>query len=274
MADTNLVVKEPDQLALIGPADRALREAQDIVVDSPEMYEICATNLAQVKGFIKKSEEERTALVSPLNAVITRLNNLFRGPRETYEETERVYKRKMLGFQEDQERKRQEEAARIRRIEEERQAQERRRIEEQRRADEERARLETQRLETERQAALEAGDTVKAAKIDAKIEMVAEVVEIKNEAAQDLTSLVSAAPVAQGVPEVPKVKGVSTKTVWKTRITNKAEAQKFCADNPMFANLFVFDDKAANKLAGALKENMVIPGLEVFEEKIISSRAA
>ena len=57
-------------------------------------------------------------------------------------------------------------------------------------------------------------------------------------------------------------------------MTNKAEAQKFCADNPMFKELFVFDEKAANKLAGALKYDLQIPGVEIYEEQVLSSRAA
>lgn len=273
MSET-VTVATPDSAAITGAAERSLNNANSMVIDSPEMYQVAADDLSAVKRKQKELEEQRTGIVKPLNEAVKRVNDLFRSPMEFLTKAEGVLKIRMLTYQNEQERKRQEEAARIRREQEERAAQERRRIEEQRRADEERARIETERLEQEKATALAAGDTVKASKIEAKIETVTEVVEIKNDTAQDLTALVSVSPVAQSVAEVPKVKGVSTRTVFKTRLTNRAEAQKFCADNAMFQELFVYDEKAANKLAAALKGNMPIPGIEVYEDQIISSRAA
>ena len=158
----NLSVSPPDQDALNRSAQAFLVTAKHIVIDSHEMYQVAADELAAIKGKVKGLEEQRTKLVAPLNQVVKDINAMFKPPMDFLTQAESTIKRSMLTYQEDVDRRRREEEARARAAAEAEAARERARIEQERAATAEKARLEQERLEQERQAALAAGDTVKA----------------------------------------------------------------------------------------------------------------
>lgn len=271
MSET-VTVATPDSAALTGSAQRKFEAANSLVIDSPAMYQIAADDLAAVKRHMKDLDEQRTSLVAPLNAVVTRINTMFKGPREFLEGAERSLKTRMLDYQTAEERKRREEEARARAEAGKKAAELRARIGAQLRADEERARIETERLEAERQAALADGNTVAAAKLESKLEKVAEVSAIKQDAAAEQIALVQAAPVAVAVET--KVSGISTRTNWKATVTDMATFLSCVSANPQYLNLVKVDEKALNQMAKALKSNLNIPGVKVEEERILASRAA
>ncbi len=269
-----VAVAVPDGGALAGSAQRTLDGANSMVIDSHEMYQIAGDDLAGIKRRQKELEEQRTGIVKPLNEAVKRINDLFRAPMEFLTQAEGILKRRMLNYTDEQDRLRRAEEARLRAEAEERAAAERRRIETQRRADEERARIETERLAKERTAALDAGDTVKAAKIEARSEGVQESQEIKQDAAVEQISLVASAPVVPIMTSVPTVKGVSSRGIWKAEVTDKLALVKFVAANPQYIDLIDPAPKELGAIAKALKDNARIDGVRIFEEKVLSSRSA
>lgn len=268
-----VTVATPDSAALATTAQRALDNARSMVIDSDAMYQCAAEDLSGIKKKYKDLDEQRTGIVRPLNDAVRRVNELFREPLDFLTQAESTIKRAMLTYQDEQEKKRRQEEARLRAEAEKKAAEERARIEAQRKADEERARLETARLEEERQAAIAKGDTVAAAKTEAKIERVAEVAEIKDASAEQQAAAVYIAPVVPTFA-APTVKGVATKGTWKGEVTDKLALVKFVAANPQFLNLLDPATKEINAIAKALKANANIDGVRVFEEKSIASRAA
>lgn len=272
MSET-VTVATPDSVAITTTAQRALDSARSMVIDSDAMYQCAAEDLAAVKKRAKDLEEQRTGIVKPLNEAVKRINDLFRAPLDFLTQAESTIKRSMLTYQDEQEKKRRQEEARLRAEAEKKAAEERARIEAQRKADEERARLETEKLEAERQAALTKGDTVAAAKIEAKVEKVAEVAEIKAASSEQQAAAVFVAPVAATIV-APTVKGVATKSVWKAEVENKLLLVQFVAANPQFLNLLDPATKELNAIAKALKSNANIGGVRIYEDKSLASRAA
>ena len=268
----NLSVSPPDQDALNRSAQAFLVTAKHIVIDSHEMYQVAADELAAIKGKVKGLEEQRTKLVAPLNQVVKDINAMFKPPMDFLTQAESTIKRSMLTYQEDVDRRRREEEARARAAAEA--ARERARIEQERAATAEKARLEQERLEQERQAALAAGDTVKAAKIEAKAEGAQEVAEARMAGLDGAAATVVAAPVVATVQDIPKVSGVSTRAQWVAEIDNFPAFLAHVAANPQFHNLVKVDEKALGQLAKALKQNLAIPGVKVSEKSILASRAA
>ncbi len=268
-----VIIATPEGAHLTRSAQGYLDNANSIVIDSHEMYQIVAEDLASIKRRQKDLEEQRTGIVKPLNEAVKRVNDLFRSPMEFLTQAEATLKSKMLGYTQEQERLRRVEEVRLRAEAEKRAAEERTRLEAQRRADEERARIEREKLEREHAAALEAGDTVKASKIEARVEGVQENLDIKNDAAAQQVSLVASAPVTQ-LAATPAVKGVSSRGVWKAEVTNKLALVKFVAANPQYLNLLEPATKELGAIAKALKENALIDGVRIYEEKVLSSRSA
>lgn len=272
MSET-VTVATPDSVALTTAAQRSLDSARAMVIDSDAMYQCAAEDLAAIKKRAKDLEEQRTGIVKPLNEAVKRINDLFRAPLDFLAQAESAIKRGMLTHQDEQEKKRRQEEARLRAEAEKKAAEERARIEAQRKADEERARLETEKLEAERQASLAKGDTVAAAKTEAKIERVAEVAEIKAASTEEQSAAVYVAPVVSSI-SAPTVKGVATKGTWKGEVDDKLAMVKFIAEHPQFLHLLDPAQKEINAIAKALKLNHGIAGLRVWEEKTIASRAA
>lgn len=272
MSET-ITVATPDSAALTSNAQRALDSARTMIIDSDAMYQCAADDLAAIKKKAKDLEEQRTGIVKPLNESVKKINDLFRAPLDFLAQAESTIKRAMISYQDEQEKKRKQEEARLRAEAEKKAAEERARIEAQRKADEERARIEAERLERERQEALAKGDTVAAAKIEAKAEKAAEVADIKAAASEQQAAAVFVAPVAATIAP-PSAKGVSIKGVWKAEVTDKLALVKFVAANPQFLNLLDPATKEINAIAKALKDNARIDGVKIYEDKSLASRAA
>lgn len=274
MPEINLAVLAPDQTALNASAQAFLATANDLVIDSYEMYQVAANELAANKGKAKGLEEQRTKLVAPLNQVVKDINAMFKPPLEFLAQAEGIIKRSMLTYQETEERKRREAEARARAEAEAEAAKERARIEAEAAAARERAAAEQARLEQERQKALAAGNTAQAAKIEAKAAGAAEAADAKQEALAGIAANVQAAPVVLPSSEPPRAKGISTRSKWRAELRDKHALVRFIADNPQYLNLLDFNQSAANQMATALKENLCVAGLTVIEDKLMAARAA
>jgi hypothetical protein len=69
---------------------------------------------------------------------------------------------------------------------------------------------------------------------------------------------------------VPKVTGVSYRTTYAARVTDKAALVKFCAAHPAYLNCVAPDMTALNALARSMKTNMQIPGVTVDETRSVA----
>lgn len=229
----SIQVKKPDQ-RLLSSAEQLLAVAQSYRIDSPEVYEAAAADLQEIKGKLKALEEKRVAITKPLNRAIKAVNDLFRKPKELLEQAEALIKRAMSAYDQEQERKRREEQARL----------------------EEEARKERERLEAKAREAEEKGQIEKA--------------EALRESANAVV-----APIVSPATEAPKVTGIATRGLWKARVTDKAAlVRHIVAERPDLLSLIEIDASALNAMARAQKSALSLPGVEVYEHKIIAAQAS
>jgi hypothetical protein len=118
--------------------------ANSITIDSPLMYSEAAEELKAIKAKSKTLEDRRKAITTPLDAAKKSVMDLFRAPLAALEEAERIFKRKMITFDDEQRRRAAEEA----------------------RQREEAALRERQRLEREAEEARASGDEATAAVLE------------------------------------------------------------------------------------------------------------
>lgn len=304
-----LTINAPEAGALNKSAETFLVVAQSITIDSPEMYQTAASELMQIKRKAHDLEAQRVDLVTPLNATVRKINDLFRAPMDFLARAEQTIKNAMIAYDQEQERlaaeerrKAEEAAARERaRLQAEAAAVEaRRQAEEARLRDEaaaaeraaQHARNEAERIRVAAEEAARAGDKARAAELEAqaknqtreaqaaditaaraesKAESKAE--EFRADELREQAATVQAAPVVM-VSAAPKVSGISGKTKWKGEVTNKLKLIQFVAANPQFIGLLDANESAINKMASALKSAMIVDGVRVYEERQIAARAA
>lgn len=139
--------------------------ANSITIDSPLMYQEAAEELKSIKAKSKTLEDRRKAITAPLDAAKKSVMDLFRAPLAALEEAERIFKRKMITFDDEQRRKAAEEA----------------------RQREAAARRERERLEREAEEARASGDEATAAVLEQTRDVVT------------AAPTTVAAPVAQGI---------------------------------------------------------------------------
>lgn len=238
-------VNQPNEAVLIQGAESALSIAQSIEIDSPEMYQLGADELAAIKGKAKQLDEQRKELVQPLNETVKKINALFKRPLEILENAEGMIKRAMLGYN-DKQRKIQAEA--------ERKARELAEAE-RRRQQEEAAR----QAEEARQAA-EAGDVQKAAELQQQSEETAAVAEMIT------------APVIH--MEKPKAAGINTRKTYKARVVDFKALLQGIIDGKAPEAVIEINEGVLNSQARSLKDSMKYPGVEVYTEEGIAARSA
>nr|WP_297502587.1 hypothetical protein [Ferrovum sp.] len=266
-------INAPSGTQLTETAQRFLASANSLIIDSNEMYQAAADDLASVKKRKNDLEEQRTGIVKPLNEAVKKVNDLFRAPMEFLTQAEAVLKHRMIGYTTEQDRLKRIEEAKLRAEAEKRANEERTRLEAQRRADEERSRIEREKLEAAKTEALEAGNAVQAAKIEARVEGLAEELAIKADSIAEQVSMVSTAPVVPAF-STPTIKGVSARGIWKAEVTNKLALVQFVAANPQYLNLLEPATKELGSIAKALKDQARIDGVHIFIEMSLASRSA
>lgn len=241
---------------LLQEATRALSEASAYVIDSPDMYELAAGELMQVKKRAKAINELRLSLTRPIDEAKKRIMDLFTPAIERYTQAERTIKDAMLVYDNEQERirKQKEAEARKAREEQERQA---------------------------REAARAAEEAARAARIAAQEEKNAEAKKAAEEAARQAEQAAAqkaaeqqaivAAPVLVADTK-PKVKGVSRRSTYSAEIVDMLALVKAVAEGKQPIELLQPDMKVINGMARSLKHALDIPGVKVVENKDITSR--
>ena len=125
MSDLQVIIPQPDGAALSGAAVAVLEAAKQIVIKSPDMYQMAANELQSIKRRTKELDDQRKKITKPLDDAKKSTMDLFRAPLEFLTQAEEVVKRAMLAYQQEQERIRLDEITRLQAIENTRIAEER-----------------------------------------------------------------------------------------------------------------------------------------------------
>lgn len=248
-------------------AQDALSSAKAYVIDSPEMYQLAADELQQIKTLQKNVESQRTNITGPMNTALKAVNALFKAPAEWLDQAESVLKRAMLTYQQEEQRKQREEQQRREREA----AAERARVEEAAAAERVKAEQEAQALRQRAEQAQQTGDVEAAARLSTQAEAREEQGAMVVQELVQTKELISAPVVEKAIP---KVSGLSTRKVWKVEITDKLAFVKYIAEHPEYLELVEPNTPAVNKLGLALKKACPIAGIRVFEDEQLASRAA
>lgn len=249
----------PDSAALTGRAQQALAFIQEFQIESQETYGLAADELKAIKQRANQLEEQRTGITKPINTALKAINDLFRGPATLLEQAERMLKGKMLAWDQEQQRI----AAEARRKAEEAAAAERRRLEEeaaarQREAEEQARAAAAAAAAGDQQAA----ELAKAAAQRAQAEA--------NASATTAQMVVAPVPVV----ERPKAAGISTSKRLDFEVVDLHALVKHIADHPELLNLVQADSVRLRAYVKGVGLACALPGVRVFEDSVISARAA
>lgn len=231
-------LNSPEIQSLKQRAGSALAEADVLIIDSNEMYEIAAEHTKVIKLLAKTVEDQRKAFTKPLDESKKAAMDFFRPFSDACDKAESVLKRKMVDYDIAQKRKRMEEEQKALR------------------AAEAKKRKEEERLISEAATAAETGDD------ETYQTLVAE------------AASVSATPtVAVAVyVEQPKTKGVSIKDNWVHEITDFAALVRAAAERPELIPLLQPNESAIRQMGKALKDAANVPGVRFFNDPIASVR--
>lgn len=249
----------PDSVKLTTTAQSALAFIEGMVIDSAETYGFAADELKSIKARATAIEKQRTGITGPINTALKSINDLFRGPGDLLAQAERIVKGKMVAWDQEQER-----LARI----------ERERAEAiaaaQRRALEAQAAAAQAEAEMQAKAAAEAaaaGNAQAAALAQAE----ADRAQSASAEAALTAQLVVAAP---AVVPIEKTKGISTSKKTDFEVVDLLALVKHIAAHPELINLVVADSVKLRAYVKGLGLACQLPGVRVFEERVLSARAA
>lgn len=249
----------PDSIALTNRAQAALTFIQSFEIANGEDYGLAAEELQAIKGRSKKLEEQRTSITGPINAALKAVNDLFRGPAQLLAQGEQLLKSKLLAYDQEQQRI----AAEQRRAAEEAAAAERKR-------------LEAEAAECQREAEKQAAAAAKAqAEGDAQAAVFAQAsmarAQAEAQAATSTALMVTAAPPAAAPG---KAKGLSTSTKVDYEVVNLLALVQHVAAHPELINLLTADSVKLRAYVKGVGISCQLPGVRVFEERVMSARAA
>lgn len=209
--------------------------AQSLTIKSQEDSVSAQSFLKEIKAKTKAANDRIEPSVKAAHSAWKKIKDLQNSIIEPLERAEKLIKQKVVAWESEQERKRQDEIRKAQAL-----------------ADE-KARKEREKLEEKARIAAEQGKVEKA---EALLEKSQEVV---------------AAPVFTP-PTMPKQEGMSFRSNWKAEVTDKLALMKYAVET---GNLpfFEVNQSVVNNLAKATKGSMAIPGIKFVEEKVMSVRA-
>lgn len=269
----------PDVQDQLTASSGLLAKVKGYLIRSNDDAQAVNADLLAIKTAARNLDGVRKSIVKPLDEARTNAQAFFLPALDALKAAEDHCKHLLLGWQEkldaerrEAQRKAEEEARRLRQKQEAEAAAARAKAEEQaremrRKAEE--AEAARQRAVAEGNAKAAAEAAARAAKEQERAAAVVEAAEAKIAHAEQVAPVIMAAPIA-----APEIKGFSSRTVWRARVTDKTVLIRAAADRPDIAALLLVDEKAANRLAGALKAALAVPGLEAYEEKLATSRIA
>jgi membrane protein involved in colicin uptake len=253
MSNEQVQYEKPDSRVMLAAASQSFEIANDIVVDTPAMYELAADQLGEIKAAIKSFTERRLGITRKLDDLKKDVTSLFTPALTKLEEAKSLIETRMLQYNDKQRKLQQEEQRRLDAIA----AEEKRRLEEEAR----KVREEAERL-------------AKAAKTKAQKEAAQTAQLEAAEAAEALQQTAAVVVAATSAVQAPKAVGTSTRVQWKGRCDNKLEAIRFVAEHPEYQDLFDINTTTLNALARSQKANMKVGGCVAFEDRGITTRVS
>ena len=210
-------------------ADALLAKYQGFKVTTDDGWTQAGEEQKQLREQLKSAEEQRDSWVRPLNLQVKRVNDLFRRPKEVLEQVINILSRARLTY----EAKKQAEADRIRREQEET-------------ARREQARLD--KLAEEKAKRAEAkGDVEKAEEIRQTVPQVP-------------------LPIPSVAPVLLKVAGIAKQQYWFAEVTDLPALITAVAAGEVPMEAVLGNDAWLKKTASALKTAMKYPGVRVWDE--------
>lgn len=250
----------PDATALTGRAQQAIAFATSFVITCQDDYVMAAEELQAIKTRQKALEEQRTGISGPLHKAMTAVNALFKGPADLLAEGERIWKGKLLGWQQEQERI----AAEARRVAEAKAAAERKRLEDEAREQERIARAAAEQA----QAAAAAGDHTTA-------ELATANAQRAQAAAQTAVAEAQITTAAPPVVAPPKASGVSTSTTLDFEVVSLLDlARHIVEKQPELIGLLAADTTRLRAYVKGVGMACALGGVRVFPKQNISVRTA
>lgn len=249
----------PDSAGLANKAQQALSFVQAFQIDSTETYGFAADELRAIKVRANKLEDQRTAITGPINKALKAVNDLFRAPAEFLAQGERVLKGKMLAWDQEQER-----LARIEREKAEAIA-----AAERKRLEDEAAARQAEALAAQQAAAKAAAEGNEQAAAIAQA--AADRAHSESQEAAITAQLVIAAPAAVAPA---KVAGISTSKKVDFEVVDLLALVKHIAAHPELINLLNADSVKLRAYVKGLGMAAALPGVRVFEDRVLSARAA
>jgi hypothetical protein len=239
--------------------------AQVFTVFNAEAYALGWEYLKGIKALRVRAEQTFRPIIEKAHAAHKEACAQLKKIDQPLEQAERAIKGKLVAYEEEQERLRLAEQARL-------QAEE-----DARRAEQERLLLaQAARLRDEEQA-----------RIDAEIEAQIEQAEAQGATPAEIESMIERAPVAhvpvvelpppappvQVLPAVARPSGGTVAKRWDCEVVDKQALIAACAKDPRFSNLLEVDLAAARKLAQALGPMFSVPGLRAYQKQVVGVRS-
>lgn len=246
-------------------AEQSYSIALAITVDSPEMLDIAGEEL---RGFVtrrKQMEEMRLSITRPMDAAKAKVMDLFRAPLDRLGQGECLLRDEITRYQREQ----REKAAAEQRAAEARAAAQR--------AEQERIRREAEAAERQAREEVEAARKAGDAEAAAAAVAAAAVAAAAAEEAQERVELVEIAPPTPLAVVAHKTKGIGTRQNWKAEVTDfkalvLAAAERAKAGDDFLLGFLLPNDKALGMAAKSMQRKLVIPGVRVYAEDILSVR--
>jgi hypothetical protein len=291
---TSKVLDKAEVKELVKQSDQLVAHYHGFKVTSEVQYVEAANDLAIIKGQINKVEEERFAITRPMDAAKKAVMDFFRPFQDRLEDAERIVKKGMSDWHQEQERIRaaeqrkareaaEKEAKRLREIAEEADrkaaAKERDRLAKLQAEADERAAIEAKKLaeqraqaksEEDKRRAQEQEDAAEARRQREQEELhqqrLASEAEQRERTAraETLEAQALATTSAPLAPAVAKIKGVSAKKVWKFEIIDPLKVPR---------EYLIVDESKVRAVVKALGANANIPGVRAYQEAQIASRS-
>lgn len=216
-------VNNPQALELAASSEQILTLASSYTVTTAAQYEFAAGELKNIKASTKALEEMRKTATRPLDEAKAAIMDWFRPVGERYAQAEKMIKSAMLTYQQEEERKRAIAEAQAR----------------------EEARKEQDRVNAE---ALAAADRALAS---------------GNKETAD--AIIAAVPDVKPAPvpvAVTKIKGISTRKVWKFRVVDKSKVPE---------EYKIVDETLLGKVARSSQGAISVPGVEFYSEDTLAA---
>jgi selenocysteine-specific translation elongation factor len=227
-----------------------------MTIDSGEMAQLVADEIARIKKLRADNEEKRLTIIRAIDKAKEPVNALFKPALDLLDRAIAIGSGKLLAWNDARRREREEAQRKL--DEEARQ----RAAAAEAEAAKVRAKAEedAKKLRDAAEAAAAAGRIADAAKLEVQADNKLTAADVKIE------RLVTAVPPAPVLAPEAKLAGANEATTYSAEVTDLAALIAYVAANPMFVNLLQANGPALNSQARALKEAYAIPGTKLVRK--------